>query len=449
MRRALAWMGIFLVQGVMWAAPAAAESDLLFGQQHSYSVTMRGNGEAVVTARIVLANTADKPLTSFAFEIPGLKMGDLVGYQQQLVPECLNYGDPKSSGEGTPASGTPQVELLQRPCSVYAQPDYSQPVDSSAANNYSRLIITNSGGSKYQVQLPKPVPPQESTALLLGYSGTGYATRQFGMYRFNFQTIKVQQRIKTATVALDVDSGLFLQDGKSKVNYESNASGSAASLSAGASGAPSSKSLDSIAYGVGQDNGAVYKETHDLAAGESYSVRGSYADAAWKLHPWRVGGLAALGVGMLALAVWLVRRVGRKRPVAAKTAHESKAGHAWPSLLDPVFIVIGLSSAVAVGLLTWGVAYYGQQTLPYEDSFVNTISMVIEVLAYGLLVAGPALWLAAWRRDWRVAVNVFVWQVVWLTALLMVYQFGIRPLLPDSVGTPIPVPYDAGGAEAK
>jgi len=53
-------------------APAAgAQSDLLFGQNHYYSVVFRGNGEAVVYAKMIIPNPGDTPLADLSFQVPG------------------------------------------------------------------------------------------------------------------------------------------------------------------------------------------------------------------------------------------------------------------------------------------------------------------------------------------------------------------------------------------
>jgi hypothetical protein len=440
MRKAALWLGIFVAQ-LVFAAPVQAAEDLLFGQQHYYTVTMRGNGEAIVTARLLFSNTGDKALSTFSFEIPGLKVGEIAGYQQQVQGPCTSYG---GSNTGT-IKTTPQTTTTTRECLKYAEPDYLSPVY-GGTSTYDKLKIKDEGSGKYSVTLPKPVEVEKSSALLLSYTGQGYATNRLLSYGINFQTIKVSERVKLATVGLDVDTGLYLLDGKSKVNYSSEAADQ--SVSAGAS----ARQLDSVAYSIGK-TGTLTEEAKDLAAGESLSVKGTYADAAWKLHPWRILFLVVLGLAVLGLLLWLWRRARRVPTVvaAAEPAPKPKAvAKAVPAetaskavaFADPLFIAAGVASAAALGLLTWG-SLASTELYNYEDEFSRLLTVILFLMGYALALVGPAVWVGARRRDWRAGLYTFVWQVVWLVVLLLVYQVGIRPLLEDAKSvSPMPA-YDS------
>jgi hypothetical protein len=135
---------------------------------------------------------------------------------------------------------------------------------------------------------------------------------------------------------------------------------------------------------------------------------------------------------LLVLAWWLVRRL-RLRRVSAPAASEPALKLVHTTLADPLYIVVSLGTAILVGLLTWGLTFYSNAMLVdgATDMFVTTLTSIVVVLAYVLLLAGPVIWLAAVRHDWRVAVYVIAWQVVWLIVLLLIFVLGIRPLLPD------------------
>ncbi|MEO0075854.1 MAG: hypothetical protein ABIK31_07140 [candidate division WOR-3 bacterium] len=49
---------------------ASTQGELFFGQNHSYTVIFRGNGEAIVYAKIAITNPDEKQLTEFSFEVP-------------------------------------------------------------------------------------------------------------------------------------------------------------------------------------------------------------------------------------------------------------------------------------------------------------------------------------------------------------------------------------------
>src|SRR4249920_2212292 len=102
------------------ATAAAVSSDLLFGQQHSYTVTMRGNGEAVVLARLSFTNTGDQPQKTFSFQIPGSsEPSELIGFQQESPLTCNRYGTPtplssQNSSSGSSGTGVAKSSIL--PC---------------------------------------------------------------------------------------------------------------------------------------------------------------------------------------------------------------------------------------------------------------------------------------------------------------------------------------------
>jgi hypothetical protein len=437
----------FVLQAGLWTGTAvAAQSDLLFGEHHSYSVTMRGNGEAVVTARIVLTNTSDQPMTKFSFEIPKLQVTELTGYQQHIPNVCQSGGplpltpsngpakDTSSNSTGT-AVIAPPVRCLTNTQQYYLQDQYG-----SSGSTYTRLQFDNLGGTKYSVTLPTAVGPQDSTGLLLGYAGRGYAQGRFGAYSFDFQTLRVGERVKDATVAVDVDGDQYLLDGQTKVSYGA-ARGSKAAASLPNSAATSNSSLDTIAYGLGQ-GGEINKEAKDLAAGDTFSVKGTYADASWKLHPGTLTSLGLVGLAVLGVVIWAVRRMRKARPVKVeaksdapskpevKPADEKVLLARLPTrFADPLIILVALGSVIAVGLITWALLYFTNQQNYSSDTFTEVITFIAAILAYVLVVLGPVVWLAAQRKDWKVAVYMVVWQVMWLVVLIVVYVFGISRLI--------------------
>jgi hypothetical protein len=441
------WLVIAVMLGALLpAAPAGAIGDILFGQQHYYSVTMRGNGESVVTARLLFTNTGNSDQGTYGLTIPGLKVADLSAYQESIVTSCLSYGDivkPTAPAAGTTAQGI-------RPCLAYAEPDFTASYAPNAT--FDKVTVTDKGHGAYELKLAKPVPAGGSGALLISYSGQGYVSQSLGVYTYAFQTLKVGQRVTTSTVALDIDSGLYLVEPDSKVDYQSNKSATD-DIKTGA--AAQSTRLGNIAYSIGQD-GEVSKTGKDLAPGDVLTVKGTYADAAWKLHPWRTGILGLVLLGLLALAVWLVRRALRWRktrvvaaleapakPAAAPKSPTAPVVPAHSGFMNPWAIALGFGSALATALLTWGLVVYMDQAT--GDVFVQLLSVPVAIVLYVIVLVGPAVWVGFRFRDWRLAVYTFLWQALWLLFVLVVYQIGIKPIFFN----PQPVPdqmINGGGA---
>jgi hypothetical protein len=77
----LSFLFISIIFLTSYVKPAKAQSGLFFGQDHKYSVIFRGNGEAVVYARIALTNGDEDILRDISFEIPGVDPSEMVIYQ--------------------------------------------------------------------------------------------------------------------------------------------------------------------------------------------------------------------------------------------------------------------------------------------------------------------------------------------------------------------------------
>ena len=85
------------------------------GQDHAYTVVFRGNGEAVVSARVVLTNKGETPLSEISLRVPKMEPKDVFVYQVIREKQCARYG----ISVYDPATRTyPQV------CEEYADPDY-------------------------------------------------------------------------------------------------------------------------------------------------------------------------------------------------------------------------------------------------------------------------------------------------------------------------------------
>jgi hypothetical protein len=426
---ALIITGCFAVPLALAFTASAASSDLLFGQQHSYSVTMRGNGEAVVLARIVFSNISDQPQQTFEFTIPGtVAPSDLVGYQQQYQQVCNRYGASTTPVTSAPANGSAASTVAPAilPCLEYAVPDYTSTIVNQSVN-YQKLTFTSQGSNRYQVKLPTPVPAQQSSALLLSYSTMAYAQRSLGAYKFTFQTIKVYQRISSANVAVSVDSDQYLE-GKSSVTYRTTAPNTA--LSGGAA-APSSAALNQISANIGQ-SGEIDKQASDLAPGDTLTVKGRYASSNLLL---RLPGLLMF-LGFLVL-VGVLLLIFRRRIAA----HFHRQHHPAPDQLEPAAdpgkrfanagnILAGLVSALGIVGLTWFLSWYGQSNAYNSpDDFTTPLIMITAILAYILFGLGPAIYLAATNRDWRRLVFTLAFEVLFLVAFVLIYALGIAPLL--------------------
>jgi hypothetical protein len=417
------------------AAATAASSDLLFGQQHSYTVTMRGNGEAVVMARIVFTNTGDKVQNTFDFQAPGSAApSELSGFQQNYPQVCSRYGPtPLKSSSG--ANVVPTI----LPCLEYLTPDYSSAYGQGV--EYKKLKFASSGGNNYRVTLPLPVESQQTSSILISYSSMGYTHGSFGSYSFSFQTLKVNQRVASSSVAISVDADQYLQ-GKSSVSYQPTVKNEISAQVGAVS--PNYQTLNQVSDSLGR-GGEVDKQANDLAPGDTLTVTGRYASSLFLLH--LPGLLATLGFLVLVVVILFVLRKrimkffhthhAPRKNAPSVAALAAQPGAASAHIHPPTIfagagnVLAGLISALGVSGVTWFASWYTQSQLYSQnqaDTFTSTLIMITVVLAYLLFGLGPSVYLAATHRDWRRLVFAVTFEVLFLVAFVFIYAVAIGPL---------------------
>jgi len=92
-KKLLASFVVLLIMMLFFVNSAFA-ADLFNGQDHTYKVIFRGNGDAVVYAKIAMTNTENTDLQTFIFEIPSVDVSDLSIFQQFLPSQvCAAFSD--------------------------------------------------------------------------------------------------------------------------------------------------------------------------------------------------------------------------------------------------------------------------------------------------------------------------------------------------------------------
>lgn len=380
-----------------------AQNQLLFGQNHFYTVVFRGNGEAVVYAKIVLTNTEDKPLTQFSFEIPKITPNELVIYQQKLMPTCVQY----------------DYRNPDRPCLSYREPDYGAYYPGYYQAEYQKVSYTQIG-SLYQLNLPTPIESNKSAALILAYAGKGYVQESFGLSSFNFETLKVSSRIHLLKVTVDLDSSdLVLKGQQSRVNYNSKSNLEAM----GVSSFFNSQNLDKIAQQVGL-YGALTKEAKDLSPQETFSVKGEYAGTWLRLYLKEIL-IAVLVISALLAGTYFLRRLLKNRfAFSAFTLGLFSAGS-----------IIGLTLLLRFITGRGLFKFYPY----YQDPVLSVVIIITAFLFYIFAVFGPAVWIGS-AKGWRAFLFVLAAEIFWLLIILMLYIILIQPQ-PGLLSTsPIPGP---------
>jgi len=405
---------------VGFAGIASAQNELLFGQNHFYTVIFRGNGEAITYAKIAITNSEEKPLTEFSFEMPKVSPSEIVMYQMKLPQECVNYN------YSDPA----------RPCLQYRDPDYAQQYYyygySNGKAEYQKIQYTKSG-NLYRLTLPTSVEPYKSTAIIVAYAAKGYVNESLGLYKFNFETLKVPSRIQEIRVAVDVDSDLLLKGKRSSVNYNTTGLG-VSELAAPQS--VSSRDLDKVVGSIGS-YGPLVKEAKNLAPNESFIVKGEYATNWFRLYfssiLLTILIIAAIFAGVYFLAKFLKRHGGQSGQFGSGANQQisNQIPQSSISIFNLTNASVSLLSVVLVVGLTYLLRFLLESDLLRSmntDPVFGIVGFITIILLYVLVIFGPAI-IVAIKHGWKSLVSIliaeFLWFVIFLVVYLVLFQSGL------------------------
>lgn len=406
--------------------PPDTSNSLLFGQKHSYSVVFRGNGEAITYAKLVIPNREEQALSEFSFEIPKINPSEIIMYQMKLPKECIryNYTDPNN------------------PCVEYRDPDYGQDYyyyGSGQTAEYTKIKYTQSGNI-YNLTLPSSVEPSKSTAIIISYAAKGYVDNIFGLYKFNFETIKVNSIIQSVRVAVDVDSDLLLKGKRSSVNYNED-TGSMPMAKLGDSSAVSSRELDRVVSNIGV-SGALIKESNSLAPNESFNVRGEYANNWFRLYLNEII-IAVLIIIVIIVLIYLISKYISSKPKKGTDANIKTQDNANNivnknsiNLLNLTNVLVSLGTVILLIIVSIIIRllskYNSWQYILYDPTFSSLIS-VITTLLYALILIAPAI-MVGLRKGWGNILSVIILQFIWFVIILVLYlllfQSGMSEVIP-------------------
>lgn len=427
-----------LVPLFLSGAPVAAQADsLLFGQRHRYSVIFRGNGEAIVYAKLIVTNSDDEPMTDFSFEIPRVEPYEMAVYQMELPQECAEYDYSKSN----------------RQCKRYRDPDY----DGYYYYGYSNKDVTYTKikpqkiDKKYSLELPKAVEPNKTTAIILTYAGKGYVKNTLATQKFEFETPKVASRIQEVNVAVDVDSDLILRGKRTQIDY--NSPDSMLKADTATNEGVSSRELDRWQRRIGW-GGVVQKEAKNLAPNESMIVRGEYATSWFKLYLKQIllslAIIAAIVIGSILLSKrWAKRRdvktsekiIEKAEKAVSKTVDKIEAKLAPPSLSRHILIslVAAVLTVALVGLIAF-ISELGISEIIAHHPVLILLFMLLAGLFIGLTLLGPAIYIGL-KYGWRQGLKLFAIECGWIVLLAVIVAVFVL-ISSDGSSSAYPIYYD-------
>ena len=418
----LALLSLFILS--IFIGTSSAQDELFFGQKHFYTVIFRGNGEAITYAKIVITNPDEKPLTEFFFEIPKVSPTEIAMYQVKLPRECVRY-DYNSRGH---------------PCLEWRDPDYAQGYYyygygyREGKIEYQKIQYTKSG-NLYRFTLPTPVEPYKSTAIVVAYAAKGYVKKSFGLFKFNFETIKVPSRIEKIRVVVDVDTDLLLKGKRAQVDY-----GTSAFTEMAAPQAFSSLDLDRVVGKIGS-YGPLVKEAKNLAPNETLIVRGEYATNWFRLYLSSILItiliIAAIFVGLYFLTKFLKRRGGKGGQFegGANQQTSSQTPQSSISIFNLTNASVSLLSVVLVVGLTYLLKFLLESNLLRSvniDPVFSIVGFITIILLYILVIFGPAIIMAI-KHGWKSLVSILIAEFLWFLIFLVIYLVLFKSVLTSNI----------------
>lgn len=406
------------------------------GQDHSYTVVFRGNGEAVVSAKIVFTNKGETDLSDINLRIPRIEPRNLSVYQVIMEKRCIRY-EPR---EYDPITRTykPQV------CAEYQDPDYYQSYYGAAKYQKAEFELDI---DTLKITLPVAIKSNKSGGFFVYFRALGYAKKNiFGVFNYVFETLKAEDDIRNLGVGISTDSDLVLRGVKGEIEYRFEEPSFAGLESAGAALAPQkSVAIDRFYQQIGQ--GRITKTASNLAPLESFKVEGSYAKNRLRLYAREILIGVGVLVGVVAVLVLIFRFIYKKlQKVEKETKELEKTGGKITEIgmITLASAGVGFVSSFLIAGYTIGVIFLGSlltSFLSYQyDAIVVLFLVIISFFVYILLLFAPAIYLGVKRGvSWGMATAVatIIWLIIFLTvALFIIFLLGntsypgpIRPLL--------------------
>lgn len=441
----LSLVSITLGSSVLTSAVPTAQAqtgNLFFGQKQAYSVMLRGNGEAVVYARINFTNTSDTAIKTFSLQIPDVNVSEFMALQSQAQTQS----QPKPPIR-CPYASTPQ-EQLDCPVDYYK---ITPPTYTINYQGYKKLTVTKTG-DKYELQLEQEVQPQKNSTFVLAYVASGYVKKSLGVYKYSFQTPEFDSRIQNIDLSFSVDSGYFLKGDNSEINYaERNFTAtldSAIAESGKDSTTLASPLFNSVVDSIGT-SGQLYKHAQNLAPNESFSVQGEYATNKWSMIWWEITWKILVGLAVLAGLAWAMRYWYKKQQAKIAEANpqptENTQGNSIGStnttddvfhLFHPFYSTVGISILAIIYAILYVIDVVQNSPIYYQNP--NELMLMLGIIICAILILAIAILppvLIGKRFGWKAGVsvvcNMFIGLVILWFILFVMNANGVPSISPQ------------------
>jgi len=374
------------------------------GQDHAYTVVFRGNGEAVISARVVLTNKGETPLSEISLRLPKVEPKDVFVYQVLREKQCARYG----VSVYDPATRTyPQV------CEEYADPDY---YSYWGVSKYQKANVAIEGDT-VKITLLSPIKANGSGSYFMYFRTGGFVDKNvFGAFNYEFETLKVNDDIRNLSVGIDVDSDLYLKGVKGEIDYRIDFTSAESFKGVGGAAPVANSAIDSFYGNIGY--GRITKTASNLGPLESYTVTGSYATNKLKLYGKEllIVFFAVLTMVCTLIIVYKVVSKRQKNPKAdikSESTAKMLAASAGIGFISS-FLLAGYTVLVIVlgNLITPILAYQ------YNPIFVLFL-VLISFGVYALILFAPGVYLGI-KKGVGWGISVVVATIIWLIIFLVI-----------------------------
>lgn len=416
----------------------------ILGQNHSYSVTFRGNGEAIVSLRVILSNLDETPISTVSLRVPRINPQDINVYQVIKEPICVRYNEQIQLQKSESTSQSliyPDPSPIPLICEEYQEPDFYQYY---YGNNSYKKAKYELKGDEIEITLPDLIESNKNGSYILYYRAIGYAKKTlFSAYDFTFETLKINDKISTLQVGINTDSDLVLKDGNSKVSYRLNENTFDKIQSAAEGESIRSAQLDNFYQQTGQ--GTIVKTATNLQTLDSYIVKGSYADSNLRLYAKEI--LIIVIVILLFLTIvfclfrWIIKQLKKNQNGDLTKESSSVKSDSLTSIL----LIFGLSFTTSFFILVYTLCLFAaNQYLDYTGLYQYKMLffiffLLISIGVYGFLLFGPAIFIGIKKGVGSGFLSLFL-TIIWLMFYLVFIFIIMFVFLRNSNYPPYPIP---------
>ena len=409
---------------------APSQDDTFLGQNHSYSVTFRGNGETIVSVRVKLGNSTDTPLKELNLRVPKVQASGIYVFQIFKARQCIRYER---------AEYDPEIRSYPSPvCAEYQEPDYYNDFYYNAKYKKADYEYKN---DTLTIKLPSSIDVGKSGAVFIYFRAVGYAKKDFwGAYNYTFETLQAEEMINSLHIGLSTDSDLYMKGVKGEVNYRFN-DVSPTVMKLGVGGGETgiaNSAFDSYISQIG--SGQVYKSTSNLMPLESYKVEGAYAKSRGALYGKEIfiGIISFLAVtALIVIAIVVIFKMLRKSRTDVKKEENldlkekpvttSSNGKMFVVITLTGFIVSLLMAVYTVLVLIFVVVISRSVDYSYQG-LISIVLVIISIMIYLLLILTPGILIGVKKGvGWGLGavVSIVLWLIFWIaTIFLCFFLFG-------------------------